>query len=61
MKYRQGKIADESVMATRAKLKIEGEWIDGIILDKNGKALPFPFEVKGGETYIIEVTLDKKK
>lgn len=55
MKYRQVKIQDKDLLATKAKLKIENRWIDGIILDKNGEVLPFPCEVKKGETYIIEV------
>ena len=54
-RYRQEKIAEESIMATRVALKIGNRWIDGILLDREGKVLPLPYEVKKGETYILEV------
>ncbi len=52
--YRQEKVADESVQATRASLKVKRRWLPARILDKAGKLMPFPCEVKAGETYIIE-------
>lgn len=55
MKFRQTKIQEEDCLATWTELKVRGKWIKGIILDKGGRVLPFPCELKKGETYIIEV------
>ena len=55
MKYRQMKIQDNDIEATRVALKVNNRWIDGILLDKDGNVLPLPYEVKKGETYIVEV------
>ena len=55
IKYRQTKIQDEDLYATRVALKIGSKWIDGILLDKDSNVLPLPHEVKAGERYTIEV------
>ncbi len=55
MMYRQIKVAEESVLATHAFLRVKNQWLSGRILDKDGKLKPFPCEVKAGETYIVEV------
>jgi len=55
MKYRQMKVQDKDLLATRVALKVKNKWIDGVLLDKDGKVLPLPHKVKKGETYIIEV------
>ena len=55
MKYRQVETAGENTLATRVALKIEGRWVDSVLLDKKGNVLPLPCEVKAGEQYIIEV------
>lgn len=60
MKFRQARIPKKDMMATDAKLRIEGHWIPGKILDKNGKVMPFPCEIKAGEKYFVEADTDEK-
>ncbi len=55
MKYRQETVADKSVIAIEARLRIERKWMKGVILDKNKNIMPFPCEVKKGEVYFVEV------
>ena len=55
MRYRQVKIAGDGVLATRVSLKIEGCWVNGILLNEEGAVLALPHEVEKGRSYIIEV------
>ena len=53
--YRQMKVADGDLQATRVALKVKGKWIDGVLLDNKGNILSLPHKVREGETYMIEV------
>ena len=61
MKYRQEQVAEQTEQATSASLKVRGKWVPGILLDKAGNVMPFPCEVKQGETYIVEVDTGTRK
>ena len=60
MKYRQKKVADNSGRAFDAFLHVEGRWVPGKLLDKDLNEMPFPCDLKAGETYFVEVDAGKE-
>ncbi len=58
MKYRQSRVQKIDCMASKVELKIDGRWIEGKLLDRDGREMPLPCEVKAGETYCVEVQND---
>jgi uncharacterized protein YxjI len=54
MLYRQTRRFRKSTIVTFVKLRIDGKWVVGRLLDKDGNLLTLPYQVKAGEKYIIE-------
>ena len=60
MKLRQARRAEETAIATHLQVCVEGKWVKGKLLDRDGNDMPFPCEVKQGETYLIEVDSEQE-
>ena len=60
MKYRQARRAEETAIATHLQVCVEGEWVKDKLLNKDGKEIPLPHEIKLGETYLIEVDSEQE-